>query len=70
MTDEALTDEFRIRVPDPDAGAIQVCRPGGQLVVRINYDGSVDFGPGVTPDAAAREFYRVLAEQLEAGRPK
>jgi hypothetical protein len=32
----------------------------GKMVVRIRHDGQVEFGPGYTPDEAAKEFWVAL----------
>lgn len=40
--------------------AIQIEKEG-KLVVRLLYDGSVDFGEGITPTEAAKEFWKELA---------
>jgi hypothetical protein len=50
----------RIRF-SPEA-SIEVRDPDGKLVVRAHYDGTVEFGEGITPDEAAREFWECMGK--------
>lgn len=52
--------------------AIRISNPkqNGKMVVGLRYDGRVDFGPGITPDTAAREFYQTLAKMIHTSDVK
>ena len=40
----------------------------GNLIVAIYPNGSVTFGPGVTPDRAAEVFWNAVAEYIKAAK--
>jgi hypothetical protein len=40
----------------------------GNLIVAIYPNGSVTFGPGVTPDRAAEVFWNAVAEYVKAAK--
>jgi hypothetical protein len=41
--------------------AISIQADGGNLVVRVGMDGSVEYGPGFTAESAAKRFWAELA---------
>lgn len=59
----------RMQVRDVQEPAVlQINGPDGDLLVRLDMDGSVEFGDGYQPQEAARLFWRVLAECLPTTR--
>lgn len=63
--------EFEFSVPasaflsmefTPPSSAVEIRSPAdSSLVVRIKYDGTVEFGAGITPDQAAAEFWKAVS---------
>ena len=58
-----LTFSLPRNEPPPDI--LDINRPGGELVVRIRADGSVEYGPGYKPDEAARLFWDAMAGEAK-----
>lgn len=42
--------------------AMTIHDASGKMVLSIKYDGNVDFGEGITPDAAAQRFWDAIRE--------
>jgi hypothetical protein len=51
----------------PAEWAIQIADPEGALVVRMGYEGNVEFGPGIDPEDAAVRFYDKVASMIWRG---
>ena len=64
----ALRSGWTIPIMAQPEFAIDIARPDGSRVVGIRYDGTVAFGEGISPDAAAVEFYTRLAHMIQVGR--
>ena len=71
MIESEFPDTSRLYIANPassgeiariNPSAIQINNPETRaLVVKVNFDGNVEFGPDVTPDEAARQMWEAVA---------
>ena len=61
-----MIDSAKCTIRATPVSAVQINNPEtGALVVKVNFDGTVEFGPDVTPDEAARQMWEALAGYAE-----
>lgn len=59
--------EWELKFIKPSS-AVCVNNEYNKLIVKITYDGEVEFGEGITPSEAARQFYTLVADLIKAGK--
>lgn len=50
----------------PEEKTFFTARDGAKLIFSIRRDGSIEFGEGVTPDEASRQFYDYVCSFIKA----
>lgn len=45
--------------------ALAINRPNGSLLVRVCYNGEIEYGPGYTPAKAARRFWDAMGLEFK-----
>lgn len=67
LTAAAFSPAIDFTPPPP---TITITGANGQPLVTIHPDGHLDYGPGYTPDTAARAFWDALRRLAPAGCPE
>ena len=51
-------------VPGPENSLLAISGSDGEVLVRVHYDGTLEYGPGYEPDVAARTFWEAIAAHV------
>lgn len=58
-----MSDDEAPKFPDTAPNELVIGTSTGRVLVRINQDGNLEYGPDYTPDAAAKEFWEHMAKR-------